>query len=261
MPAELAPAAPAQPRPPPPAVPRSAVPPHDAEHDRLCALVLDALAVAPAAGGPALAETAKRDAVARYRDHLKVDCLAFLWEAKVGADAVRCAAAAFEAALREGVGLDVLAARDPLVAACGGTWKTIAEARADALRRVIAAQRERFGVAVFGFHRAYRFEGGATAETCRRFFAAVPGAPEGLLAPQWAPAADWRERIDACGRAVDGAGLAPLLRWCLVDRAPAVISARSGAQCEAYARHDEKEPLGRAVGALLALLPAPPDRL
>ena len=222
---------------------------------RLCSLVLQALVARQPDGQTDLATEAKRDAIGRSGAAIADECRAFLQEIGISAEAVACATRTLEQAAQEGITLGTLGARDPEAAACGEQWKLTIEAQVDRFQQLLQAQRERFGVAVFGFHRQYGFGGGAGEEFCRRFVAALTDAPPELLRPAAEVPDEWAARVRSCGEMVDGYDLRPLLRWCIVDRADAILAARSVTPCEPYAAPEELDGLRQLVTTLLALAP------
>lgn len=223
-----------------------------ADLTQLCALALEALARPIAGESPDLATLAKRDAIRRAAPAITEDCTKFLLELAVAPEAVECATQALRRAAETGTDLGRLGAQDPAVAACGERWKQAVEAGAEAFRNFGLRQRQRFGVAVFGFHRQYGFAGGPDEELCRRWLAAWPDAPPELLRPAGTPAAPWAARIEACRREVGAVALRPLARWCLVDRAEEVLAARTADPCVPFAVAEEVEALRGLVGRLLA---------
>jgi|GEM_PF-4275813 len=256
--------APVAPPPPPPAM--EPVPPQNraepppqgpakdaAELTQLCALALEALARPIDGESPDLATLAKRDAIRRAAPAITEDCTKFLLELAVAPETVECATQALRRAAETGMDLGRLGAQDPAVAACGERWKQAVEAGAEAFRNFGMRQRQRFGVAVFGFHRQYGFAAGPDEELCRRWLAAFPDAPPELLRPAEAPAAPWAARVDACRREVGAVALRPLARWCLVDRAEQILAARAADPCVPFAVAEEVEALRGLVGRLLAV--------
>jgi hypothetical protein len=239
------------PAPPEPAADATGEPPFG----RLCSLVLQALVARQPDGQTDLATEAKRDAIGRYGSAIAEGCGAFLQEMGVAREAVACATRTLEQAAQEGLTLGALGARDPEAAACGEQWRQAIAAQVDRFQQMLQVQREQYGVAVFGFHRQYGFEGGAGEEFCRRFVAALPDAPPELLRPATQVPDDWAARVRSCGEMIDGYELPPLLRWCIVDRADRILVERSAVPCEPYAAAEEREGLRQLVTALLALAP------
>ncbi len=235
----------------PPATDATAEPPVS----RLCSLVLEALDAPQPDGATDLATAAKRDAIGRAGPAIADECAAFLEEIRAAPEAVACATRVLERAAQEGVALGTLGARDAEAAACGDRWKRTIEGQADRFQQLVQAQRERFGVAVFGFHRQYGFRGGAGEEFCRRFVAALPGAPPELLQTGAQAPEEWTARVRSCGETIDGYELRPLLRWCIVDRTDRILAERSATPCEPYATEEEKSGLRQLVAALLGLMP------
>jgi len=254
------PAPPAPPAPPADAspTPGSGETPSEADLDRLCSRALEALARPDPAMPPDLATEAKHDAVDRWGEQLRERCTGWVQELRASRDAVACASLALEQAAARGTGLAALGEQDPAVAACGETWKGIVEARAPAFQRMLQEQRDAFGVAVFGFHRQFGFPGGLGEEFCRRFVAALPDAPPAVLRGSVELPVEWSVKLESCGQAIDGFELPPLLRWCVVDRAEAILAAGSAEPCLPYAIPDERDGVRQLVAALVALAPARP---
>jgi hypothetical protein len=211
----------------------------------------------PDAGGAAeLAVPAKRDAVALYRTAIVADCADFVRDAGFGAEAIACGIRTLRQTLQEEVDLGTLGGRDPAAAACGETWKGELDVHAAEFQRLLLAQRDRFGVAVFGFHRQYGFAGGAGEEFCRRFAAALPGAPRALLEPGGELPEAWRALLRSCGEIISVFELRPLLRWCIVDRADEILGRGTAEPCEPFAGPGDVDGLRQIVRELRALGPA-----
>lgn len=244
-----------RPGPPPEGAPKGM-----ADLTQLCTLALEALARPTAGEVPDLATLAKRDAIQRAAPTIAEDCTKFLIDLAVAPEAVACATQALRRAAETGLDLGRLGAQDPAVAACGERWKQTVEAGAEAFRNFGLQQRQRFGVAVFGFHRQYGFAGGPDEELCRRWLAAGPDAAPGLLRPAETPPPEWQARIESCRREVGAVALRPLARWCLVDRAGEILASRSADPCVPFAVTEEVEALRKLVERLLpAPAPTPAD--
>lgn len=228
----------------------------------LCQDVVEMLARPPAdpEAPEELTTVAKRVAIRRWTRDIIDGCAAFLVDGGVPIEAVRCGAAAVQAARAANTGLDRIAETDPKVAACGRRWQKEIEGRAPAFQSLLGQQRDRFGIAVLGFHRVYQFPGGLPVETCRRFLAGAPGAPPDLLrdVPLTVP---WGPAVEKCTTFPGLEAIPPLLRWCLIDRSVDILRDRTAAPCEPIAQPEEWEAFRSTVEALLGIVPPPPPTL
>jgi hypothetical protein len=226
----------------------------------LCERTLDVLLAAPLAPNDQLVGEAKREAAGRHRAQVVMSCVRFLALTAVPEEALTCGAAAMQGALDRQIDLGKLAELDEATAACGAKWKSVIGERAGEFQKLLREQRIAFGVAVFGFHRAYTFAGGRQEEFCRRFLAAAPGAPAAaLLAVDAEIPAEWRAALDRCTTDAPDRALRPLLRWCLADRAALMLEAGTDRPCGPILLPGEAESFRAVFEQLRALTPPPPE--